>query len=58
MGQAGICYACQTGMLKQDYPNCIYCEACGAKWYNNYLSQFGKNLKGYYSSKYKEARNC
>lgn len=57
MGHASICYACQTGILRQDYPNCIYCESCGAKWYNNYLGQSGKNLKQYYATKYKAGRS-
>lgn len=51
-----ICYACQNGSLSQTYPNTIYCEACGAKWYNNSLSQFGKSQKSYYSSKYRKSR--
>lgn len=32
-----ICYACQKGMLKQDYASTIYCPACNTKWNCNFL---------------------
>jgi len=53
---AACCDHCVIGKLEQRYPNTIKCPHCGTKWYNNNLNQFGKNLKGYYSAKWKEGR--
>ncbi len=51
------CDDCEFGKgLDQRYPNTIYCLKCHSKWYNAYLSQFGKSQRGYYASKYKASR--
>lgn len=45
-----ICWACQMGQLTQKYPNCIECEKCHSKWYNNNLT------KKYYAKSYSRGR--
>lgn len=37
-GHAGICHSCQQDIIKQDYQDIIYCNACKTEWEN-------KNLK-------------
>lgn len=54
--RGGTCNDCVMGKLQQNYPNTIFCPTCNTKWYNNSLSQFGRNLKGYYSAKWKASR--
>lgn len=50
------CNDCVVEKLNHDYPNAIKCTTCNTKWYNNSLSQFGKNQRSYYASKYKAGR--
>lgn len=51
-----MCYACQNGMLKQTYPNTIYCEACNSKWTNNSLGA-GAGQKYTYRKAWKAGRS-